>query len=264
MEAGLRSGDKVLKVDDIVIEDFFDILPNLLLENAKTMTVLRNDTIKNLDIPSDFVKKLINSERANVIMPRIPMIIDSILPNSLNAASELRKGDEVIGINDKPIKFNDEFKSEASNYKGQEVPIKVIRQGDTLSFPVKINQNGLLETYILADLSRFFNIATKNYSFWEAIPAGINKAGTKISEYWKQLKLMFNKDVRAYENVGGFITMGKIFPGVWDWQSFWNLTAFLSLMLAVLNILPIPALDGGHVLFLLIEMITVEKFHKKC
>ena len=263
MEAGLRSGDKVLKVDDIVIEDFFDILPNLLLENAKTMTVLRNDTIKNLDIPSDFVKKLINSERANVIMPRIPMIIDSILPNSLNAASELRKGDEVIGINDKPIKFNDEFKSEASNYKGQEVPIKVIRQGDTLSFPVKINQNGLLETYILADLSRFFNIATKNYSFWEAIPAGINKAGTKISEYWKQLKLMFNKDVRAYENVGGFITMGKIFPGVWDWQSFWNLTAFLSLMLAVLNILPIPALDGGHVLFLLIEMITGRKVSQK-
>ncbi|NLL28249.1 MAG: RIP metalloprotease RseP [Bacteroidales bacterium] len=263
MEAGLRSGDKVLKVDDIVIEDFFDILPNLLLENAKTMTVLRNDTIKNLDIPSDFVKKLINSERANVIMPRIPMIIDSILPNSLNAASELRKGDEVIEINDKPIKFNDEFKSEASNYKGQEVPIKVIRQGDTLSFPVKINQNGLLETYILADLSRFFNIATKNYSFWEAIPAGINKAGTKISEYWKQLKLMFNKDVRAYENVGGFITMGKIFPGVWDWQSFWNLTAFLSLMLAVLNILPIPALDGGHVLFLLIEMITGRKVSQK-
>lgn len=263
MEAGLRSGDKVLKVDDIVIEDFFDILPNLLLENAKTITVLRNDTVKNLDIPSDFVKKLINSERANVIMPRIPMIIDSILPNSLNAASELRKGDEVIGINDKPIKFNDEFKSEASNYKGQEVPIKVIRQGDTLSFPVKINQNGLLETYILADLSRFFNIATKNYSFWEAIPAGINKAGTKISEYWKQLKLMFNKDVRAYENVGGFITMGKIFPGVWDWQSFWNLTAFLSLMLAVLNILPIPALDGGHVLFLLIEMITGRKVSQK-
>lgn len=263
MQAGLRTGDKVLKVDDIVIEDFFDILPNLLLENAKTITVSRNDTIKNLDIPSDFVKKLINSERANVIMPRIPMIIDSIVPNSLNAASELRKGDEVIGINDKPIKFNDEFKAEALNYKGQEVDIKVIRQGDTLSFPVKINQNGLLETYILADLSRFFNIATKNYSFWEAIPAGINKAGTKISEYWKQLKLMFNRDVRAYENVGGFITMGKIFPGVWDWQSFWNLTAFLSLMLAVLNILPIPALDGGHVLFLLIEMITGRKVSQK-
>ena len=263
MQAGLRTGDKVLKVDDIVIEDFFDILPNLLLENAKTITVSRNDTIKNLDIPSDFIKNLINSERANVIMPRIPMIIDSIVPNSLNAASELRKGDEVIGINDKPIKFNDEFKAEALNYKGQEVDIKVIRQGDTLSFPVKINQNGLLETYILADLSRFFNIATKNYSFWEAIPAGINKAGTKISEYWKQLKLMFNRDVRAYENVGGFITMGKIFPGVWDWQSFWNLTAFLSLMLAVLNILPIPALDGGHVLFLLIEMITGRKVSQK-
>jgi regulator of sigma E protease len=263
MQTGLRNGDKILKVDNIVIEDFFEILPNMLLENAKTLTIERNDSVQTLNIPSDFVKKMINSERANMIMPRMPMIIDSIMPGSINASSQLKKGDRVIGVNGKLIHFHDEFKSEVANYKNQEITLRVIRGNEDLTYPVKLNDKGLLEVMIVTDLNRFFNIATKKYNFWQAIPAGISKAGTKISDYWKQLKLMFNRNVRAYENVGGFITMGKIFPGVWDWQAFWNLTAFLSLMLAVLNILPIPALDGGHVVFVLIEMLTGRKPSEK-
>jgi len=263
MQMGLRTGDKIQKVDDIVIEDFFDIVPNLLLENAKTVTVERNDSVKVLNVPSDFVKKLIDSERANMILPRMPMIIDSIAPGSLNAGSEMKKGDRVIGINGKLISFHDEFKTEVEHLKNQDVTLRVLRGTKDLSYSVKVNDKGLLEVMIVTDLTRFFNVATREYSFWQAIPAGISKAGVKISEYWKQLKLMFNKDVRAYENVGGFITMGKIFPGAWDWQAFWNLTAFLSLMLAVLNILPIPALDGGHVMFVLIEMITGRKPSEK-
>lgn len=263
MQTGLRTGDKVLKVDDIVIEDFFDIVPNMLLENAKTLTIVRNDSEQVLDIPSDFVKKMIDSERANMIMPRMPMIIDSIVPNSVNANSKIKKGDRVIGVNGEMIHYHDEFKTEVEKYKNQEITIRVLRGTEDLTYPVKVNDKGQLEVMIVTDLNRFFNVATKDYTFWQAIPAGISKAGTKISEYWKQLKLMFNRDVRAYENVGGFITMGKIFPGVWDWQAFWNLTAFLSLMLAVLNILPIPALDGGHVMFVLIEMITGRKPSEK-
>ncbi|HBG71776.1 MAG: RIP metalloprotease RseP [Bacteroidetes bacterium GWF2_43_63] len=263
MQTGLRTGDKIMKVDNIVIEDFFDIVPNMLLENAKTLTVVRNDTEKVLDIPSDFLKKMIDSERANMIMPRMPMIIDSIVPGSVNAASKINKGDRVIGVNGKLIHYHDEFKAEVEKYKNQEITLRVLRGTEDLTYPVKVNDKGQLEVMIVTDLNRFFNIATHDYTFWEAIPAGFSKAGTKISEYWKQLKLMFNRDVRAYENVGGFITMGKIFPGVWDWQAFWNLTAFLSLMLAVLNILPIPALDGGHVMFVLIEMITGRKPSEK-
>lgn len=263
MQTGLRSGDKILKVDDIVIEDFFDIVPNMLLENAKTLTIERNDSEKVLNIPSDFLKKMIDSERANMIMPRMPMIIDSLVPNSVNANSQIKKGDRVIGVNGQMIHYHDEFKAEVEKYKNQEITLRVLRGTEDMSYPVKVNDKGQLEVMIVTDLNRFFNIATHDYTFWEAIPAGISKAGTKISEYWKQLKLMFNRDVRAYENVGGFITMGKIFPGVWDWQAFWNLTAFLSLMLAVLNILPIPALDGGHVMFVLIEMITGRKPSEK-
>ena len=137
MQTGLRNGDKILKVDNIVIEDFFEILPNMLLENAKTLTIERNDSVQTLNIPSDFVKKMINSERANMIMPRMPMIIDSIMPGSINASSQLKKGDRVIGVNGKLIHFHDEFKSEVANYKNQEITLRVIRGNEDLTYPVK-------------------------------------------------------------------------------------------------------------------------------
>ncbi len=262
-EIGLRNGDKVLKVDDIVIEDFFDIVPTILLENATSITIERNDSVKVLNVPSDFVKKLIESERADLILPRIPMIIDQVGEGTLNENAGMKPGDRIIAVNGQPIEFHDEFKKVAGANKNKQIALTAMRGKDTVNYKVKVSDKGLIEVVPVSDMTKFFGVGTRTYSFFEAIPAGISKAGTKISEYWKQLKLMFNKDVRAYENVGGFITMGKIFPGEWDWQAFWNLTAFLSLMLAVLNILPIPALDGGHVMFVLIEMITGRKPSEK-
>ena len=103
------------------------------------------------------------------------------------------------------------------------------------------------------------NLETKDYTFWQAIPAGFSKTFSEISDYWKQLKLIFNPSTKAYESVGGFISIGKIFPDTWVWSMFWRLTAFLSIALAVMNILPIPALDGGHILFLLYEIIFRRK-----
>jgi regulator of sigma E protease len=107
--------------------------------------------------------------------------------------------------------------------------------------------------------SRYFNLKEKTYTFAEAIPAGFTRTFKGIADYLKQLKLLFSPEVKAYESVGGFITIGSIFPPVWDWQAFWRLTAFLSIMLAILNLLPIPALDGGHVMFLMYEIITGRK-----
>ena len=113
--------------------------------------------------------------------------------------------------------------------------------------------------FVLRDVSNILEMSTKHYSFIQAIPAGISKGWNTTSDYLKQFKLIFTKDTKAYESLGGFITIGSIFPGKWDWQSFWNLTAFLSLILAVMNILPIPALDGGHVMFLIYEVVTGRK-----
>lgn len=263
METGLQNGDQILMVNDVVIEDFFDIVPKILLEKAETITVNRNGENKVLTVPDGWIKKLINSERANLIIPRMPMIIDSIPPTSVNLESGIQKGDQIIAIDDNSICFRDEFNVIAQLYVNQDVDASLLRGEDTIHNVIHINDKGLIEVLLMTDLDKLFGTSTKEYSFIEAIPAGTIKAFTTINDYFKQFKLIFSKDVRGYENVGGFISIGKIFPGVWNWYSFWKLTAFLSIMLAILNILPIPALDGGHVMFLIIEMIIGRKVSDK-
>ena len=136
--------------------------------------------------------------------------------------------------------------------------VVVVRGSDTLKIAVKVPEKGLIGI-APKQLTDYFKLSERHYNIIQAIPAGFTKTWKGIDNYWKQLKLIFSKDVKAYESVGGFITIGKIFPSTWDWEAFWALTAFLSIMLAILNVLPIPALDGGHVLFVLVEIITGRK-----
>ena len=166
--------------------------------------------------------------------------------------------DKIIGINDKETLFFDEFRDEIVNYKDKEINITIVRNGDTLTKTVNVSPAGLIGVNA-KDASNYFMLKEKNYSFIEAIPAGTIKTYKGVENYLKQLKLLFSSEVKAYESVGGFITIGSIFPATWNWRAFWSLTAFLSIMLAVLNILPIPALDGGHVMFLLYEIIARRK-----
>jgi regulator of sigma E protease len=134
--------------------------------------------------------------------------------------------------------------------------MNVLRNGQPVDITVTPTADGFLGIIRNWSVDKIFELKTIKYGFLESIPAGIKKGFNTIGDYLKQFKLIFSKDTKAYESLGGFITIGSIFPGVWDWQSFWSLTAFLSIILAVMNILPIPALDGGHVMFLLYEVIT--------
>jgi regulator of sigma E protease len=169
------------------------------------------------------------------------------------------EGDELTGIADSTFEYYDEFQNYLLQNRNKTVILNILRQNEKLDIPVVVSEAGMLGVVSNRSYSQFFELKTVKYGLLQSVPAGISKGFKTMGDYLKQFKLIFSKDTKAYESLGGFITIGGIFPGVWDWQVFWNMTAFLSIILAVMNILPIPALDGGHVMFLLFEVITGRK-----
>ena len=257
-EFGLRDGDKILAVDGQYIEKFTDIPMQIILEKAQAIEVERNGKDTVINLPNDAVTKLLSTQDANFISFRVPFIVADMTDNSIGRAAGLEVGDQIIGINDIETVYYQDFTKTIKQFKGQDIDLWVVRDFDTLSLAMHLGEEGVIGAY-LAPVSDFFEFETKEYTFWEAIPAGFRKTGKELSDYWKQVKLIFSPKTKAYESVGGFISIGKIFPEQWIWSIFWRMTAFLSIALAVMNILPIPALDGGHILFLLIEIITRRK-----
>jgi regulator of sigma E protease len=257
MSIGLRNGDKIISLDNREVERFNMVLHDLIVNKTSSIQVDRDGQILDIPVPEEIIAPLLKS--TGFITVRIPFIVDEFTKESTAPAAGIQKEDQIIGINDKDITFFDEFKNELSKYKNSTVQVKVLRGNEKLTFPVSVNEMGKIGIYPVGDLGRFFELKKIEYSFLAAIPAGISKGFSTMVSYLKQLKLLFRPKVKAYESLGGFIKIGSFFPEVWDWQSFWNLTALLSIILAIMNILPIPALDGGHVLFLLYEMITGRK-----
>ncbi|MCK9292135.1 MAG: RIP metalloprotease RseP [Bacteroidales bacterium] len=258
-EMGLQNGDRILAVDNTFIEDFNKIPMTLILEEAQTITVDRDGQQLLLQLPEGILGKLIKYQSANFISVGIPFIAAAFHETSVAKDAGLQLGDTIIGINGELFPYFQEFRERIQQYKDQKVEVQVIRQYDTLSLAMQLPENGLIGVYPKSDINDFFELHQKNYSFAKAIPAGMVKTVDGIGNYLKQLRLLFSPQVKAYENVGGFIAIGNIFPAQFHWESFWRLTAFLSIMLAVLNLLPIPALDGGHVMFLIYEIVTRRK-----
>ena len=258
-ELGLQNGDKILTIDNEKVENFRKIPEKLILDEAKTIQIERAGKTINLIVPKGFLGKLVKHRSPDFISVRYPFIADRFVKDSPAKIAGLQKGDKIIGLNDTYTHFFDEFRSEIQNHKNEEVAVRVIRGTDSLTINISVPEAGLIGVFPVGDLAEFFNIKEIDYTFFEAIPAGVARTYSGVGSYLKQLKLIFSPEVKAYESVGGFITIGNIFPPEWHWQSFWTLTAFLSIMLAILNVLPIPALDGGHVMFLMYEMITRRK-----
>jgi regulator of sigma E protease len=257
LSMGLQNGDKIVSLDNKEVERFNMVLHDLIVNKTSTIQVERDGQVLDIPVPEEIIGPLLKS--TGFITTRIPFIVDDFTKESTAPAAGIKKEDQIVGINDKNIMFFDEFKDELSQYKNSTVQIKVLRGNEKLSFPVSVNEMGLVGIYPVGDLARFFKLEKIDYTFFSAIPAGIKKGYSTMVSYLKQLKLLFRPKVKAYESLGGFIKIGSFFPEVWDWQSFWNLTALLSIILAIMNILPIPALDGGHVLFLLFEIVTGRK-----
>lgn len=255
LEIGLKHGDKFLSIDNVEIERFSEITAYLLLNDAKTIQVERDNQKIDIEVPKELIPKLI--QRGSFIVPRTPFYISRFVNESAGRDYGLLPGDRIVGIDTIPAPYFDQFRAIIGNYKNKTVNIWVERNNQNLKIAVAIPQSGLIGA--VPDYEKGFNFEKKEYSFIAAIPAGIKKAIKTGKDYLKQFKLIFNPETKAYESVGGFISIGNIFPSQWDWQSFWSLTGLLSIMLGVINILPIPALDGGHVLFLVYEIITRRK-----
>lgn len=261
LELGFRNGDKILAVGGEPVDNFQKIAHDILLNENRQVTVLRGRDTLTVDIAPSDIAKLVKNPM--IFIPRIPLIIAKVKPNGPADKAGFMKGDTLYAINGEPHRFFDEFQHAVRSNRQKELTVTVLRNGEHADIKITVPETGIVGIYPVTDLKAFFEINRKSYSLWQAIPAGIKKGYATTISYIKQLKLIFNPETKAYESVGGFITIGKIFPGTWNWQSFWGLTAFLSIILAIMNILPIPALDGGHVLFLLYEIITRRKPNDK-
>ena len=257
---GLRNGDKILTVDNQYIDNFMQITPDIVLNSRKSIQVERNGEVINIPIPVEFIPQMLKGK--GVIEPRTPFgpfVVTSFGKESPAKDGGMLAGDELLGIDGIRFEWYDEFQDYLSENKNNTVVLNVLRNDGKQDIPVSLTSAGMLGVYSSRALDKIFELKTINYGLLESIPAGIAKGFKTIGDYLKQFKLIFSKNTKAYESLGGFITIGSIFPGTWDWHSFWNLTAFLSIILAVMNILPIPALDGGHVMFLLYEVVTGRK-----
>lgn len=252
---GFEDGDRFVSIDGQKPDDIMEIVNALVItESDRRVVVNRKGEEITLHLSLDELIAM-RQERGyeNFMTVRMPFIIDSVTNPSLRTLS---RGDEVIAIDG--VKEGDfiAYTDYLGQHKDQQVQLTVRRTDssiDTLS--VKVDAAGRLG--IIAGNPFTFNV--KEYTFWESIPAGIRKTGNVLSSYWGQLKLIVQPKTELYKEVGGFIAIANIFPKTWDWQVFWSMTAFLSIILAVMNLLPIPGLDGGHALFTLWEMITGRK-----
>jgi len=268
---GIRNGDKILEIDGKEVADYEKLRRSLLL--GSSVTVDRNGQKVNLTLDEDLIGQLVenrNKEVSGFVEVRKPAIV-FFVPDTSNAYNAgLRKDDKLIAIDSVRFEFYDELQNQLNLKKDKTVQLTVERAGQEISFPVPISNEGKIGfapygyNYQQMDSLGWVKLNVTKYGFLAAFPAGVKKAGNELMFYIDQFKKILNPKTGAYKGVGGFKAMGSIFPKYgWDWEQFWRITAFLSIVLAFMNLLPIPALDGGHVMFTLYEIITRRKPNEK-
>jgi len=267
---GIRNGDKILTVDGEPINDFDKLRKKILLGNR--MTIERDGQIVNLTLPVDLIGKLVenrNKNAAGFVEPRTPAVAFIVFDTSKIYRAGLRKNDLIIGIDSNRFQYLDELQNKLATEKNKTVLLTVQRNGQEKSFPAQVDSTGkfgfiFYQTYEQMDSLGWVKMNVKKYGFFSAFPAGVRKAGEELSFYIDQFKKILNPRTGGYKGLGGFKAIGSIFPKYgWDWEAFWRITAFLSIVLAFMNLLPIPALDGGHVMFTLYEMVSGRRPNEK-
>ncbi|MBR5702707.1 MAG: RIP metalloprotease RseP [Bacteroidales bacterium] len=256
-EMGFKNGDKILSIDGREIDNFSQIQIELVHSRASEVKVLRGTDTLTIEIGEEYIPRMLNSP--GMFSLAYPFEVAGFMENSINKDSGLQPGDRVVAVDGEEMFLVPDIHDALQAHKGDSILVDVTRAGARQQVGLQVDTTGMVQVMLESDLTKFFKVTRNKYGFFPAIPAGIRKACNYIGSYVKDLGLIFSPKTKAYKSVGSFITIGRIFPGTWDWQRVWSLTVMLSIMLAVLNIIPIPGLDGGHILFILVEIITGRK-----
>ena len=264
-ELGFKDGDKILTVNDKPVLYYDDILKQLLL--GEKVTVERNGRSLNIKLPVNLIGSLVEKKRSGIplFIERFPVIVNIVPDTSFAKQAGLQPYDKITGIDSIETPFYDTYVKTSAIKKGDSVKLKIERNNIPMVLNAKISPEGKLGFVAYSapedlDSLGIIKMKKKKYSFFASLPAGVSLAGQNLKFYIDQFKKILTPSSGAYKGLGGFKAMASIFPkSTWNWEAFWNITAFFSIILAFMNLLPIPALDGGHVLFTLIEMITGRK-----
>jgi regulator of sigma E protease len=266
---GFQDGDKIISINGEKLEYYDDLMASLFQPHVK-IEIERGGVAKTINIPENFAGQLIDSKGGRLFSIPLPVIVDSLVANGPGLKAGLLKGDSIMAINGTPTPIFNGLKQQLMQNKGKEVQVSIVRKGVSMTLPAMVTDTGTLGfTRFLPERIEdgqkmgFYTMEHRSYGFFESFPAGVALTFNKLNFYVQQFKLILNPKTGAYKGLGGFDSMRKIYAPEWDWQHFWTVTAFLSIVLAFMNLLPIPGLDGGYVVFTLIEMITGRKVNEK-
>lgn len=261
-KAGFQTGDKIVAIDGQKVLKF-DNQMNAQILMAKQVLIERNGVQQTITMPVDFVGQLSKLEKGPLVTIRMPFVVGAVSEESKNKT--LQPKDVVLRLNEEPAKYLDQAKAILEKNKNKLIVAGILRNDKEMQVPVQVDGDGKLGVQLaaldLASLEKlgYYKVSKQEFGFLESFSVGIQKGADQLVGYGKQLKMIFNPETKAYKQVGGFAAIFNIFPSTWSWEVFWNITALLSIMLGVMNLLPIPALDGGHVMFLLYEIISGKK-----
>jgi len=256
---GVQEGDRLVRVEGVAPKTIGDAQRMILIDGARDLELVRGGDPVRVQLDPEFGSLALGNGEKEIMAVRLPFYVDTVRPGMNAAKSDLRKGDRILAVDGTPTLFFEDFRKLLQEKKDQTIAIALVRGPDTLNVPVTVDASGLVgigpETYSELEARGLgFKTVKESYGLLASIPAGITYGMETLTGYVSSMKLLFTKS--GAEQIGGFGAIGNMFPGTWNWQAFWTMTAFLSIILAFMNILPIPALDGGHVMFLLYEMIT--------
>jgi regulator of sigma E protease len=256
---GLKDGDNIIAIDNRTVEYFGDETADIVFEDAKTFTVKRDSLTIKINIPDGLTKEIASGKgAADFIAVRFPAIVDSLNGSAvIIGKGSIQKGDEFLAINNQPAIYYNEVVDIAKKNKDSAVNITFLRGNDTVVTRVLLKDGKI--GFFAKLPNKIFTTITKSYTLAEAVPVGFKRCKETLNRYVTGLKQIFTGKVNPNDSLGSVISIGNTFPGVWDWERFWTLTGIFSIILAFMNILPIPALDGGHALFCIVEMVTGRK-----